>query len=245
MTTAPKTVFLCLVTAIIAGFLFSSCSPALVVRVQAPKTAGSTAAPSTTAATANFSAALTPTAEGILRRITDQKDETPLFDAASLKTGFASAGMTVDSARFPAPGALELGISAPSTAAIPGKAILVNTSAKTIDISLSRASIGEILALLPPETTDYLDLLMAPVFTGEELTESEYREIIAAAYGKTLAGELEKSILTLTVYAPGTVKTASADLPATAQVKNGAAQFSVPLSVVLVLENTLTLRTTW
>ena len=41
--------------------------------------------------------------------------------------------------------------------------------------------------------TDYLDLLMAPVYTGEELSEQEYLELFATVYGESFAKDFENT----------------------------------------------------
>ena len=40
---------------------------------------------------------------------------------------------------------------------------------------------------------------MAPSFTGEVMSDSEYLDLVAAVYGKPLAAELENAVLTVTL----------------------------------------------
>lgn len=232
------------------AIFFSSCSPSLTVRLQNGPTANAPVS-----AKAAFSAALSPTAETILRRLSANNSASegantatstqPLFDAPSIRQSLTQTGMTVESVSIPSPGAVSLSLSIPSLNGILANAFTIENGGKSLLITLSKESVSRTLALLPPETADYLELLMAPVYTGEEMTTAEYQDLIGAAYGKTLASELAKSVLTLTVYAPQPVKTVSSDIPGTAVLRSGAAIFTVPLASVLVLENPITLHAAW
>jgi hypothetical protein len=121
----------------------------------------------------------------------------------------------------------------------------VDLQGKSLSLSLTRDSIGEIIALLPPETKDYLDILMAPVFTGEILTPGEYKEVIGAAYGKTLASELDAAALSITLHTPGPAKTVRAPSPIQSSLKTGAATIVIPLTTILVLEQDISITVTW
>lgn len=78
------------------------------------------------------------------------------------------------------------------------------------------------------------------------MTAGEYRDLVGAAYGKTLSGELAASRFTLTVQAPSPVKTAAIDAAGTTAEKSGnTATFTIPLVDLLVLEEDLSLSVTW
>lgn len=49
------------------------------------------------------------------------------------------------------------------------------------------------------EFTQFLDLLLAPVFYDETMTKDEYLEIIASFYGDDVANELKKSKITFNI----------------------------------------------
>ena len=62
----------------------------------------------------------------------------------------------------------------------------------SFEISINPDNLIDILETLP-EMTDYLDLLMAPVYTGEELSEQEYLELFATVYGESFAKDFENT----------------------------------------------------
>ena len=62
----------------------------------------------------------------------------------------------------------------------------------SFEISINPDNLIDILETLP-DVTDYLDLLMAPVYTGEELTEQEYLELFASVYGESFAKDFENT----------------------------------------------------
>ncbi len=68
----------------------------------------------------------------------------------------------------------------------------------SFEISINPDNLIDILETLP-EITDYLDLLMAPVYTGEKLSEQEYLELFASVYGESFAKDFENTTFMLQV----------------------------------------------
>lgn len=62
----------------------------------------------------------------------------------------------------------------------------------SFEISINPDNLIEVLETIP-EITDYLDLLMAPVYTGEEITEQDYLELFATVYGESFAKDFENT----------------------------------------------------
>ncbi|HCM28086.1 MAG: hypothetical protein A2Z99_18845 [Treponema sp. GWB1_62_6] len=110
----------------------------------------------------------------------------------------------------------------------------------TVFVHLDRKTAPAVLDSLSPEIGAYLEALMAPVVTGEDLTESEYLEFVAAVYGNAVSAEIAAASLTLTLNLPGP---AIAVLGGT--LSDGAAEYSIPLVQLLVLENPADLAATW
>ena len=59
-------------------------------------------------------------------------------------------------------------------------------------VNLSPKDMKAFASSLPDEFMAYMDMLAAPVFTGEQLSQEEYLGVISAIYGQTFATELEK-----------------------------------------------------
>lgn len=238
-----------------ASAMLLSCSPRATITVPADSTAPTGAL---------FGTAFTPASEALIRKLTGlgtagagaaggaSAASVSIFDApgitASLKaTGLSVQSVTVDGASL----AVSALVAKPET--LLAGSVAVNPGDKTFKATVDRKAVNAAIGLMPASTRDYLDLLMAPVFTGEAMTTSEYRELIGAAYGKTIAGELDAARFTLTVKTPGPVKNAKID--ASAPGSNGAsgtvktagseAVFTIPLITLLVLESPLTAEVGW
>lgn len=55
---------------------------------------------------------------------------------------------------------------------------------RNVSVKLSPKNIVSFLEMLPQESRDFIDMLMAPLFTGDKIPPAEYEELIGAAYGK-------------------------------------------------------------
>ena len=73
---------------------------------------------------------------------------------------------------------------------------------------ISPENIASFLKILPQESRDFIDMLMAPLFTGDAIPPAEYEELIGAAYGKKIAAELRTSEFVLTIDVPYKVQAA-------------------------------------
>ena len=109
-----------------------------------------------------------------------------------------------------------------------------------LTISINRNSAPDILTFISPDIIGYLEALMAPIVTGENLTNAEYLGLIFAFYGKNIADEISKATIR-----------ASIDFPAAVQSMRGGtssgrrAEFAVPLVDILVLEAPLQYEVIW
>jgi hypothetical protein len=227
---AMKTIPLFVIVAAIA--ILSGCSPAITISVadQAHESAV-------------FDAEISATAENIIRRFTGNQQQ--IFDKAEITKSVTAAGLKIESLAFPKQTSIAIALTVPNFDGMLGKAITVSQSAKSITFTLSRDSIKSALTLMPESTNEYLDLLMAPVFTDEDMSAEEYESVIAAAYGKTLADELKKSSFLITVRCPSTVHASRLTGSGTASKTGNAALFTIPLSSVLAMEKPITGSATW
>lgn len=86
-----------------------------------------------------------------------------------------------------------------------------------------------------PEMTDYLDLLMAPVYTGEELSESEYLELFASVYGESFEKDFENTNLLLQIEVLQNIKQIQTESQSigTVEFSNKTAKIKIPLYKLL------------
>jgi hypothetical protein len=109
-----------------------------------------------------------------------------------------------------------------------------------LTLTLDRDAGPRIVALLSAEVKDYLSVLMAPVVTGEVLSQGEYLDLVASVYGRAVAEEIAASRIHATVDFPGPLQS----------VRGGTfsgrrAEFTIPLIDLLVLENPLEYEARW
>lgn len=60
-------------------------------------------------------------------------------------------------------------------------------------LEISSEKLQSLYEKLPFEIQSYLDMLMAPSFTGEKMSDEEYLELLASVYGQSLADEIKNS----------------------------------------------------
>ena len=126
---------------------------------------------------------------------------------------------------------------------------------KTLNIRLTRGNVRQIADLLPAELFAYSDLFMAPVLTGEQLSENEYTALIGAAYGPRAEQEMREAVFTLTAECPAAVTEATALIQTGAgfqdapdiQVETNGGQvcFRIPVARLLCLTQPVSLSVRW
>lgn len=123
-------------------------------------------------------------------------------------------------------------------------ASVVSVEKHSLTLNLSPATMRALYASMDLQTRSYVDLFMAPVFTGEPMSGGEYTALIASVYGKDLAQEIADARMEITLSAPRGEKAASCS-NADAKLSGRSARFSIPLLDLLVLEEPQAYRITW
>ncbi len=237
-----------LAAAAMAAILLAGCSPRAVLDLSRLDGGAPLAV--------SFDASLSPASEALTRKLTGSADKA-LFDGPAIARGLESAGLTAVSVKVSG-SALSVSAAARSLEDLLKGAFTADSGAKTLRLRLDRAAVNAAADLLPPSTRDYLDLLMAPALTGEVMDAEEYRDLTAAAYGKTVAGELDAARFGLTVRAPARITAASVTTAGPAGSAGSAgpagtvasfsadtAAFTIPLITLLTLEEPLSLEVRW
>ncbi len=60
-------------------------------------------------------------------------------------------------------------------------------------LEISSEKLQSLYEKLPSEIQSYLDMLIAPSFTGEKMPDEEYLDLLASVYGQNLADEIKNS----------------------------------------------------
>lgn len=76
-----------------------------------------------------------------------------------------------------------------------------------IQLIFSAENLQTLYALLPRDFKNYLDMFMAPSFTGEKMNDDEYMDLLASVYGDGLVEELKSAMITVTVLNSGSKPT--------------------------------------
>ncbi len=66
---------------------------------------------------------------------------------------------------------------------------------KILKLNISPEILQQAQKVFPEDVSSYIDLLMAPVFTGEQMTEDEYIDLIESVYGSSIAQEIKKGTI--------------------------------------------------
>jgi len=225
-----------LLSACLSCFLLASCSPSLTVSLS-PDGSGAL----------SWRGSMSPTSQTLVRRFSNQDNDAggSLFKAEDIRVSLALAGIKADSIATPDSATLTVKASIPDANKLPADCVRFDGKAKKAAITLSREVLAASLELMPPDTADYIELLMAPVFTGEELAPDEYRELVAAAYGKTIAAELAASIFTLSLSCPAAVTAAEATKPAQVKTAGKTANVTIALADLLTLSSPIIVTASW
>lgn len=62
-------------------------------------------------------------------------------------------------------------------------------------IAVNKENLSLIYENLPDQFQSYIDMLMIPSFTGEEISDEEYLDVIASVYGNEISDELKNATI--------------------------------------------------
>lgn len=139
---------------------------------------------------------------------------------------------------------LEAALAATGEGADGVLASLVHSEGNSLSISITPEAMLGLYDSMDGDARGYMDLFMAPVFTGEPLTGEEYAALIASVYGKDIAGEISTAVIDFSLSAPKGKKLASCS-SADAVRSGRKASFSVPLLKLLTLDEELSFGIGW
>ena len=138
----------------------------------------------------------------LLTQKNTQTDEQSVFNRRELKDSLTQAGVTVTDIGFIGTMGLRVAGTIPYNHELLKDFINYDRNKQQTVLRISPENIAAFLKTLPQDSRDFIDLLMAPLFTGDSIGPSEYEELISAAYGKKIAAELRNASFVLTVDVP-------------------------------------------
>lgn len=109
----------------------------------------------------------------------------------------------------------------------------------TLLFAIGPDNIKEFVNLLSSDDKEYVELLMAPAITGENLDSEGYIELIKSAYGEKLAAELKKSVMKVSVTCPKKVQSISVKPFGRGQKEGNKAYANIPLAEILCVRDAI------
>ncbi len=157
----------------------------------------------------NYSAVCGKELMATVAAITGSKDGI-IFSKARTESALASSGFLNTSATLPSPERIAFSATlSPKLDDAVSKSGLVSYSAadKIVSLILSAELLHALYAKMPDDFQSYMDLFMAPVFTGEDMSDADYLDLVTTVYGQPLVDELKNASVKITVISPTSKKT--------------------------------------
>lgn len=228
-------------------FFFTSCSPVLKVAVA-----------DSGDIVYSVESSVSPLIEETVRSFTGAHQSLPLFNEEQILQALRSAGLS--SVGVDTPDNSSLIVSARIESAVTDKAGTVpslgagsvcqdmvpqvagaigychssQVGQRKLVLTISPAVLRQVMGIVPAETAEYMDLLSAPILTGETMTAVEYADLIGVIYGDSVAKELRHATVRILVTAPADVQSATVSVSAgRVRTQGRYVEFSLPLPELL------------
>ncbi len=218
-------VFLCVISGIFFAGIVCGCSPSVQIHIDENGSAAW-----------SVHTQMSGVVENMIRGITSLPEDASLFDVNGIQDSLMLSGVSSVSVSAAGTSGIDISATFPSLqfteSLAPGLLSIKENEAAgshVCSFSSSPEILGAILKRLPAETSEYIDLLMAPAVTGEQMSETEYVSLISAVYGSAAASELAGAVLSVEITVPASIISAEVSLP-TAQtcVSEKTVTFTIP-----------------
>jgi hypothetical protein len=158
----------------------------------------------------------------------------PLFDADTIAAQLRGSGIQNAEVKTPSGTSLAVSASIPpdsKNAVLSSGLVTYDNNSHKMTLTLSPAALSALYTSLPETMQSYIDLFMAPAFSGESMTAKDYIELVASVYGRPLADEVAAAQVSISLYPPA---------------GSGAKKsISVPLTDILTIEKPLVYSVQW
>lgn len=227
--------------------IFTSCSPVLKVAVA-----------DSGDIVYSVESSVSPLIEETVRSFTGAHQSLPLFNEEQILQALRSAGLS--SVGVDTPDNSSLIVSARIESAVTDKAEAVpslgtgsvcqdmvpqvagaigychssQAGQRKLVLTISPDVLRQVMGIVPAETAEYMDLLSAPILTGESMSAVEYADLIGVIYGDSVAKELRQANVRILVTAPAEVQAATVSVPSGKMRAQGRyVEFTLPLTELL------------
>ncbi|PIE97873.1 MAG: hypothetical protein CR988_05770 [Treponema sp.] len=185
------------------------------------------------------------TTEALVERLAD-KDASKLsiYDKNELINSLKKEDITVKKLELISSTGIKTKVLIPKETVAKSELFLIDTQNRYITCNINKQTLGYLIEAFPEDIKAYIeDLLMSPIITGEVLTSKEYENLIAAAYGPKIAGELKTAFLKIAVSCPGKIDSVKIEPAGKVRYFTGnSTTITVPLSYILSLPKPLLVK---
>lgn len=145
--------------------------------------------------------------ETLIRTSQNIKKDAPIFNTRGIQADLIADGFTKVEVKAPKTSQLVATMKDEKKKTMFFTSGIVSVSNNKLKINLSPRTLVDFYEYADPELSMYLDMLLSPVFNGEEMTETEYLELVQAFYGAAVASDLKKANIVLNLKNPDGTKT--------------------------------------
>ena len=207
---------------IFTTFILCSCSPSIKISISEDNEIDY-----------SFSATIADSLIDIAKSFSDLPEDSSLFDSSKIQQTLQNTGLNSVTVNQPDKNSIEVTGSFSKETEDSTQQILqdaISATSSEIKLNLSANVIQKIIEILPVETAEYIELLSAPIFTGEIMTPEEYSELMAAVYGEKATFSLNKSKVYITLNTEKPITKVSASISeCSTEINNTKVIFSFPL----------------
>ncbi|MBQ1949215.1 MAG: hypothetical protein II367_03540 [Treponema sp.] len=75
----------------------------------------------------------------------------------------------------------------------------ISQNGNSMVLTFSEKNLSALYENMPQVMQSYIDMFMAPSFTGEKMTDEEYLELVSSVYGDVVSEEIKKSVVNFTL----------------------------------------------
>lgn len=140
--------------------------------------------------------------EKLIRTSQSIQSDKPIFNTKGIQSDLVADGFTNVTVTSPKPTSLALSFTDTEKKSMFFTSGIITTQNNKLQVNLSPRTLVDFYEAADQELSLYLDMLLSPVFNGEEMTEEEYLDLVKAFYGIEVAQELKKSQVKLVLKNP-------------------------------------------
>lgn len=113
--------------------------------------------------------------------------------------------------------------------------LLINKTEQKLIFSLNRKTTSSFFEQMSQEDREYLDLLMSPCLQNTKMSEEEYIELIANAYGNKASQELKGAKFSISFELPKKIKNVQISPQNEQKIDGNKMEVHIPMTKVLVM----------